>query len=687
MPDALALFYDEFFQEILRSADAEGHWAEDAFFQLFCDHLVEAGVLETHDRTRYSATGMRIDGYGGDPSTTEGTLTLIVAEFSQSSSIETLTATSMDGIFRRTTNFLKKSLQTSFRNDLDETTAGFGVASTIADSWRIVHSVRVLLITNKVLSSRVDGHDSGEVDGRPVSYSVWDIGRLQRFVLSGRSREDMIVDLHDHGGPVPALQAHLNGANYEAYLMVLPGTQLASIYGKWGARLLEQNVRVFLQAKGNVNKGIRNTLENDADMFLAYNNGITATAEEVVTKQERNNLVVTAVKNLQIVNGGQTTASIYAASHRKDVDLSRAFVQMKLSVIPPAQAEEVVPKISEYANSQNKVNAADFFANHPFHLRIKDLSEKIFAPSQDGSFRESKWFYERARGQYQDARSRLTTAGQKKFELEYPKNQVITKTDLAKFLSTWEGLPHLVSTGAQKNFAKFASRVGKAWSENSDKFNETFFKDAIAMAIVFRTTEKLVSAQSWYDGSYRPNIVTYAIAKLAGDIKGQGKGIDLSLVWNAQQVPTVLAESLVLSAELMREIIIAPPHLAVKNVTEWAKKDACWQRAEALRIQWPAALDSMMIGFDEISRRQSDGVREQRVLTGIEAQTTVVNAGHEVWGQVRAWAIEHRVLSVRELATLEIVSRPNVLATERQSILIMEALRKARQEGCPFGPI
>src|SRR6185503_14287648 len=101
----------------------------------------------------------------------------------------------------------------------------------------------------------------------------------------------------------------------------------------------------------------------------------------------------------------------------KHVDLSRVFVQVKLSVIPAERSEQVVPKISEYANSQNRVNAADFFANHPFHLRFKEFSEKLLAPSPDGSFRESKWFYERARGQFQDARGGLSASAQRKFDL------------------------------------------------------------------------------------------------------------------------------------------------------------------------------------------------------------------------------------------------------------------------------
>lgn len=686
MNDALTSFHEELFQEIIRDADADGRWAEDAFFTRFCDHLVDAGALETHDRARHVATGMRIDGYGGDPETTEGTLTLIVAEFSQSAEVETLTATQMDPIFNRATTFLKKALQPAFRSSLDETTPGFGLASMIADAWGGVHRVRIILITNRILSSRVDGRESGNVDGRPVSYTVWDLGRLERYVRSGRSREEMIVDLADHGGPVPAIRAHLTGADYEAYLLVLPGSQLASIYDQWGPRLLEQNVRVFLQAKGNVNKGIRKTLETDAEMFFAYNNGVTATAEAVTSKPDRSSLVVTSIKNLQIVNGGQTTASVFAASREKEVDLSKVFVQMKLSVIPPSRAEEVVPKISEYANSQNKVSAADFFSNHPFHLRMKDLSEKLYAPSPDGTFRESKWFYERARGQYQDARGKLSTSSLRKFELEYPKRQVFTKTDLAKYILTWDGHPHTVSKGAQKNFADFASMVGLAWKENPDRFNEAYFRDAVSKAIIFKATEALVSAQPWYDGGYRANIVTYAIAKLVADLKRKGRGVNLDLVWRTQQVPPALSEALVVAALAVREVIVNPPSWGGKNVTEWAKKEPCWRAIEELDINWPSSLATVLIGHAELRQREVDGLKEQKVLNGIEAQTAVVNAGAGVWKAVRDWAIQNKMLSGKELEVLALAAMPNKVPSDKQSLLIMAALAKLRREGCPLGP-
>lgn len=686
MENELQEFHSGFFQEVVREADAGGRFAEDAFFEKFCEQLVEAGELETADRARHvSERGVRIDGYGGDPAATDGTLSLIIADFSQSQEVGTLTATEMEAIFKRASNFLAKSLDPAFRNSLEETSAGFGLADLIASSWGLVGKVRLFLISNRVLSSRVDGRAAGELKGIPIVYSVWDLGRLHRYASSGRSREDIVVVLEEHGGSLAALPAHLTEAGYEAYLLVIPGQQLASIYERWGARLLEQNVRVFLQARGNVNKGIRNTIENDPEMFFAYNNGITATAEEVVAKAGSGGLTVTRLRNLQIVNGGQTTASIHAAFRKRTIDMSKVFVQMKLSVIPPERAEIVVPKISEYANSQNKVNAADFFANHPFHLRMKEFSQRIYAPSPDGTFRESKWFYERARGQYDDARGTLSAPEKKRFDLEYPKKQSFMKTDLAKFLTVWEGRPDIVSMGAQKNFAHFAEHVGKAWVAKPDEFNEVFFRHAIAKAIVFRETEALVTKQPWYEGGYRANIVAYAIAKIAHDVEQAGRSVNFEQIWRNQTMSDVFREAVTVVAEKVTGVLVDPP-AGLKNVTEWAKKQACWSRVAALSIEWPNDWHDELLSGDEQKGLVRDGVKEQRMLNGIEGQSAVIRAGADLWREVLQWGVERELLSQKEADILRVAAdMPRKMPTEKQAALVLKTLSRLRGEGCPLG--
>ncbi len=687
MTISLEEFHQDFFQEVMAAADVDGLYAEDSFFELFCEYLADAGEFDTADRASYCPTagGIRVDGYAGDPSQSAGVLSLIIQDFSQSPDIARLTQTDMNAIFKRLENFLKKTLDAKFRNSLEETSAAFGLADLIAVRWPHISKIRLFLVSNRQLSAKVDGREAGELDGRHLSYSVWDVERLHRFAAAGFGREDIVIDLDtEHGGPIPLLPAHMGDADYKAYLAVVPGTQLASIYDRWGSRLLEQNVRVFLQARGGVNKGMRNTIDNDPDMFFAYNNGITATAEGVTTRESGEGLVLTGLRNFQIVNGGQTTASIHAAK-RRNADLSKVFVQMKLSIVPPDQAVDIVPRISEFANSQNRVNAADFFANHPFHVRLEEFSRRMFAPSPDGTFKQSKWFYERARGQYQDARGLLNPGQRKKFDLEYPKAQLISKTDLAKYLNVWRGCPDIVSKGAQKNFAQFAGAIGLEWKKQPDAFNEDFFRQVVAKALIFRATEEIVTEQSWYQGGYRANVVAYAIAKLGYDCEQREDFVDFDAIWRAQGISENMGTAIALVAEAAHDVLVSPP-AGISNVTEWAKQQACWARVKVLAIDWPEAWLNELIGKDRVKEGKRAGIKDQKLLNGIEAQSLVVSAGGQFWEQLSAWGQTRKLLSPTELGILRVAaSVPMKIPTEKQALKAIESMRKLRSEGCLLG--
>ena len=679
----IAEYHEELFQEIHGRADADGRYAEDAFFDVFTESLLDAGEIETADRVHHvSPRGIRVDGYGGDPNNSNSILSLIISDFNQTQEIETLTATNMNATFNRLHNFLGRSLDESYRNALEESAPAFGLADLIAARWSSLSHVRLFLISNRVLSSRVDGREEGHLREVPITYSVWDLGRLHRFVTSGREREDFTVNLEDFGDPLLVLPAHIQQTDYESYLAVFPGRQLARIYDRWGARLLEQNVRVFLQARGNVNRGLRNTIENNPDMFFAYNNGITATAESIETVVSPTGLLLTGMRNFQIVNGGQTTASIHAALRNREADLDRIFVQMKLSIVNSDKAIEIVPKISEYANTQNRVSAADFFSNHPFHVRMEDFSRRLYAPSKDGTFRQSKWFYERARGQYQDARSHLTQAGRRKFDLEYPRKQMFTKTDFGKFQNVWRKKPDVVSKGAQKNFADFASFIGGKWDKHSDDFNEMYFREAVAKAIVFRAVERLVSEQPWYQGGYRANVVAYSIAKLANDVAESGQSIDFEKIWRSQELSHGLREALVVSAKAVHDVIVAPPD-GMRNVTEWAKQQACWSKVKRLQVDWPRALRADLVGLDERTEDVRAAKKDQQMLNGIEAQVAVVEAGPAFWSEVKSWGMSKRLLSPADQQILDVaIAFPAKIPTEKQSLRIIEIFRRLREEGC-----
>ena len=684
MPIDLNEYHQEQLQHLHNLADANGIYVEDAFFQTCCDALVDAGEIETHDRAYYvGLRGVRVDGYGGDPLDADGLLSLIAMDLNQMQEISTLTATEMDAAFRRLYNFADRALDERFRNGLEETDPAFGLADLIATRWPNISRVRLILISNRALSDRVDRREAETLLDKPVTYTVWDLNRFHRYETSGQEREDLEVRLEDHGNSLPVLPAHEGSDGEESYLAVVPGRQLASIYDRWGTRLLEQNVRVFLQARGKVNRGIRNTITNMPEMFFAYNNGITATAEALETHNTDRGMLLTGMRNFQIVNGGQTTASLHEAFRNKLDTLDRVFVQMKLTIVPPERAMEVVPKISEYANTQNSVSSADFFSNHPFHVRMEGFSRRLFAPSPDGNFRQSKWFYERARGQYQDARGHLSRSERLKFDLEYPKHQVLTKTDLAKFLNVWREKPDTVSKGAQKNFADFAAYISASWERQDTAFGEMFFREAIAKAFIFKAVEKLVPAQPWYHGGYRANIVAYTIAKLAHDLSKKGASIDFERIWRSQNVSDGLASALTVGATAVHKVIVNPPS-TTRNVTEWAKQQACWHRVAGLDVPWPSSLDHECMSQSERRDAKSSAIKNQKMLTGIEVQSRVVEAGAAHWHDIRDWAKQRGLLTPTETGILNVACLvPSDAPSDQQCIRLMELTQRLIGEGLP----
>jgi len=686
---ALDEFKAEFYQDCRFAAEATGEPFEDALFEVFTEFLVEDGELEDAVRRHYVSRGMRVDGFGGDPRVS-GTLTLIALDTDQRPELSTLTATDLDTAFKRLTGFLQKSIDGSLTRALDDATPVFDLADLIETHWPRngtpgagkIAKVKLILVTDKVLSARVDGREATEVDGVPVAHSVWDIGRLQSLV-NGRGREEMTIDLvEEFGEGIPALRAHSDSAGFETYLMVIPGEQLGRIYERWGPRLLEQNVRVFLQARGGVNKGIRNTIDNEPQMFLAYNNGITATAEEVELSQDFGKLVVTHLRNLQIVNGGQTTASISEGLRRK-ADLSAVFVQMKLSVVSPEEAIDVVPRISQYANSQNRVSAADFFSNHPFHVRFENLSRRVFAPSVDGTFRQSKWFYERARGQYQDARGGLSKSDRTKFELEYPKAQLLNKTDLAKYMLVWDQKPYIVSKGAQYAFQEFSRVVVAQWERDEAHFSEVYYKEAIAKAIFFRTTEKLVQKAPWYESGYRANIVAYTISKLGYDLSLKSRVLDFGSIWKEQGLTQDLQDSIESAAKHVMTTL-TDSNRPIANVTEWAKTEALWERIKKLDVGWLASLTEHTLTVGEHREEVQDGRVDQLIVTGIEAQTRVVGAPPGFWQRALEFGVRKKVVTPKHVSILRICGDvPRKIPTDRQAEVALELLAKLYEEGFP----
>lgn len=409
-----------------------------------------------------------------------------------------------------------------------------------------------------------------------ISREVWDIVRLSR-VSGAREEGGIEIDFRaDHGHALPCLVTPKDADQIQVFLTCIPAPLLADIYNTHRGRLLERNVRSFLQFTGKVNKGIRDTLLNEPGRFLAYNNGLSATAAGVQLEHVEGDLArIKAVSEFQIVNGGQTTASIASCVRRDKADLSGVSIQMKLTVVPETRIDELVPRISKFANTQNRIQEADFHANHPWHVELEKLSRNAWtAPSSDAP-RGTRWFFERSRGQYADELAAAKTpAGRKKFRLENPPKQKFVKTDLAKFVLSWEQEPSVVCRGAQKCFVELMNRFVR---QQRAVPSQEEFKRIVSMAILFRTGERLYG-ELGHQG-YRAQVVAHAVARLSFAV---GQLLPWDAIWSTQALPSALELALKRCVMAVRETVITPP--SGGNVTEWSKKPECWSRVRALSV-------------------------------------------------------------------------------------------------------
>ncbi|WP_018139477.1 MULTISPECIES: AIPR family protein [unclassified Thioalkalivibrio] len=675
---AIEEFYHGFHQDVLASAQAGSDFLESQFAEKMAGYLEDAGEIEEFSAhfARDPSGNWRADGYAWDEDT--GTFSLFLTDFRPEENLHTLIRTEANPLFNKGLRFLHKAFDRNFVEGLEETSAAFEIANLFQHVLKDIYKINMYVLSNGQLSQRFGAIDPDDLHGIPVHFKVWDLTKVLRLESSMSEREELVIDFEkDFDGGIQCLPAGIHGTGYTSYMLVMPGDYLARLYGQWGSRLLEQNVRNFLQARGKVNKGIRKTIHEEPGMFFAYNNGITATASDVEMTVDDGRHLIRSITNLQIVNGAQTTASLFNALHKDKADLGEIAVQMKLSVVDAEQTESVVPRISRYANSQNKVSEADFFSNHPFHQRIEEISRRLYAPAVGDAQQETKWFYERTKGQYLDKQSHLTPAQKKKFQIEFPRSQVFTKTDLAKFENVWRCIPHTVSLGAQKNFANFADYIDKAWQYQDADFNEGYFREIVAKAIIFRHLEKLVSKQPWYQGGYRANIVAYTISYIGDKLSKRSDLVDFKRIWKQQSVGSGLEEAMSVVAGYVHDALVDTPS-NVSNVTEWAKRQACWETVRRLDIKLPTSLDKELVSREEVKQERKEARSTQRIDDGIVAQSRVMELGPDYWTKIAQRAADAGELTEKTAGILKIACDPAMrrIPTERQSQILLELVAR-----------
>lgn len=660
-----------------------------AFAEEAASRLVGAEELLDVEIVQFSGTGRRgkklqVDGYSWEPST--GFLTLLVADYVSSAGgeVDALTLTEANKLLSACRGFFTDSVDGYLSEALEESSAAAGLAGLIQEYSDKIERVQIFLVTNRRMSDRIKSIESTNEGGYYFTFQIWDTQRFFLTHISGTGREALEIDFSKWiDGGLSVLKGTTTSEGATSYLALIPAEALAQVYEQYGSRLLEANVRSFLSTRGKVNSGIRQTLRQEKEMFLAYNNGITTTAQSVEIETVGGELKITKINDWQIVNGGQTTASI--ANFRrteKDIDLSDVFVQMKLVVIASEQAEEVVQSIARYANSQNPVNEADFFANSPFHRQIEEFSTRLLAPAKEGQQYQTRWFYERARGQYVNEKSKRAGADLRKFELATPRSQVVTKTDLAKYLNAWNQMPHLVSQGAQANFLKFAKEASSKWENDRNSINEQYFKEVVAIAIMFNTLRTAVMAQSWYENGYLANIVAYSLSKFRYEFKNRfpNSEFDLGRIWKKQNLGELLLGQLLEIAQLVLEVL-TDEFRPVANVTQWAKQEGCWESVRKAPFELAIEMGEFGLDASERAEAKQEARKTQALDTGIAAQSLAVKQPIRFWEKILGDAAIAANLSPVDMDLVKMMTKPRTVPSEKQAERLVRVLNIAVENG------
>lgn len=514
--------------------------------------------------------------------------------------------------YTKSLNQIKRFINAALKRQIDYIDKAnaelYHLISVIEKQGKEFDRINVYLLINGF-----SNHDKEkiEISDTDIFVHTWDISRLFKINESNSVHEPIEIDFQnftENSNGLQCLQVPSIDEMYDCYLAIVPGEILAKLYKEYSNELLESNVRAFLGQAGKFNKGIRETIRTKPQMFLPYNNGITATAESVETKIEDNHLVISKLYDFQIVNGGQTTASLYHTQKKfKDADLSKIFVQMKLTVIKDKDQKNIeVPNISRYANSQNKVSELDLSSNNPYFVQIENLSRKKYVVNPENKNQSLLWFFERANGQYRETLNKQTPAQQRIFKVQNPTSLKFVKSDIAKFINIWELEPHYVSQGAQKNFIHYTKKITELVSKNRLP-GENFYRKLIANGILFKSTDKLFGRKNVGaigDTNLKSFTVAYTVSYLHYLTDNR---IDLWKIYDEQKVNNDLL------VKLKYLLVFVYDHLVTEAsgtlISEYAKRQSSWDKLKQAKFEENLIQllgDDYIIGVEEKENRENE---------------------------------------------------------------------------------
>lgn len=698
--------YKHDFLESLRNDSAiSGAETEDEFLNRTLEILTDFNEIEDPvrigmgDKPRKNKSLMRIDGYSFDE--VDRSLILLISDFQDSYNTDNLTETRVDELYWRLYNFLDETCNGDINEYFDASDDILKVArlihrriNAVGDDPEMLLKIKFFIITNKELSTKLldknllettirkkkGGSKStkttkkikkADFNGKPLEINLWHPERF--FEMENSNNNDPIVIDIENDFPelgikgIPCIKGNIGeDLGYEAYIAIIPGKLLASIYIEHGSKVLEGNVRAFLGTNGSksVNSGIKKTINTDPTKFFTYNNGIATTAADVEIIETNGETLITRMVDLQIINGGQTTASLAeAVLKRTNIDLDGIFVPMKLTVIEDRETENeegvrfydrMVQDIAKFANSQNKVTAADLFSNDPFHIWMEKMSKKHLAPPALYAI-PTGWYYERSRKKYLQEQIKLRGEDAKRFTLKFPKKQIINKEQLAMYLTAIDLKPHIVSKGKNWTMKEFGTKIGQDYRSNKALFNEFYFKKCICAAIIFRSVDHYLESNKdsakkptgfWYkSGGYKGNIVPYTIAKILSSIP-KGYTLNWDYIWQKQSLSPAFMREVEKVTKITNDFICNSHGIIV---TEYCKRASTWEEyRDTVKYELSADFINELMPESLIKEKEASAKAEQKELNDLQVVMDIVSKGADYWNKLLTAGVQKSLLSYQE---------------------------------------
>lgn len=583
------------------SKDEDGFINESNFINNILPSMLDAKLIDTEDftETYYSTeidgSQIKINGYIVNDSGERLQLFILNNESTDlnSKNLEISLKEYYDSIFKKATNFTNKAIK-GHLNDIqdigainaliNQMSSSLGVdqfdvveiflvsaTATVTSSGSIVQPKRMDFKDEKVKIRYTKSRESIEKEILILKRLV-DLNFLYSVLISQGNREALTINFEEQFNfKIEAIKA-ADETNFESYLCVLPANILAELYKRFSSRLLEKNVRSFLQFRG-VNLGMRKTLTKDPEKFIAFNNGLTITASNKEIETIKEKVYIRSLSDFQIVNGGQTTASIYF-SQKDGIDVSKVKVMAKINVAKNVSEEdlnELISSISEFSNSQSKVTTVDLRSRNPQLNKIKALSESIITPSG------RKWFFEKSKGEFNTKLRIAGQSGKNRIEKEYPKEYRFTKEQLGKYYSSWGDEPYKVKKGGEAIFRKFLEEISSEENERKLNIDRNFYELLISRIILFKSLEEIHGARNNAIGQLRSAVVPYTMSILFSKTEGDKKNtntFDLAKLWAKEgledDLKIYLKELMVLVNELIKK------YAKSDDLGEYSKKKEMW---------------------------------------------------------------------------------------------------------------